>query len=820
MAKRGGSKATPPAAALKAPERTAASAWADYWKAIRSRNYEEARAFGAEYVGLLGDIDAEHAVGTVNAYVDLSSFTYSEGQAVVQGYLRRLIELASQSSQFALPFWALADEFTHFAPRYAEEDAPAAALALERGLEAYRTPEFAAALAYSGTALPRSRKDEVVRAGLELAPGNASLLLALSHVQRIDDNLAGMRETLLRIPAGEISYDRQITAPALAWASAYVDPAAELPALNVAETPSNEMEFLRLLILLRADVSAPVWHRLIWRLSKQGSGPISLRTNATTGSEEIYGNDGFRPETVWPAHVSFIKAVMSREAAGLPQGVAAALQAWLLLTEAEAEGKDDEVERITGHLFASRDANRFADAVNAQFGWGVERICSRLRASIDLTLEAAADLDLREDLWVEQDEFDGASEALLACVGAYVCELADYSVNEWTLEALQRIYNCWREVILSRGLYSLALDCMDDSGEGLERSFDRALFRQRRNKGSDRAEAKKLYAEYLEKHPGSAGALFNLALAIHPDDQHAAADLEWVKSAVDAQRATAQDDLYDKAAKQVADKLQKLQEREDFCRAARSRWPQIHPQGRQLLVTLTHIQAFRGFDHLGQLAGMDADWAEKHYKKLVRLGMVQEVDGGLFQINPHIRPLLVEEDSHRVVGRIIRASGEEAVKQVFNSGLEFTIYQAIAEICPNHLVFPNMALQAIMRYERMKELVDQKHFDYYLKASVDLAVVSSTSYLPLMCFEVDSIYHDTEEQQTRDERKDRLFSVSGVPFMRLRVRGKPSPNVIRGQIAQQVEMLVRGLKDRPWVGADDAKSFLLEMAAGVAAKPH
>lgn len=820
MGKRGASKTKHSAAAPAVPARTAIAAWADYWSAVNSRKYDEARSFATEYVGLLVKIDADHALRTLNAYVDLSSFMFDEGKAVVQSHLRRLVELAAANAQFALPFWALADEFTRYMPRYAEEDAAAAARALERGWEAYHTPEFAAALAYSDTALPRIRKEELVHAGLELAGENPSLLLALAHLQRTYEDPAAMRETLLRIPGGEVTHDGHITAPALAWASAYVDGSTELPALGFAESASSEMEFLRFLSLGGTEDSGRVWHRLIWRLARHGNGPMSLRISADGLPEEIYGNDGFGPDTVWPSRVSFIKAILFREAARLPEGLAAAFEAWLLLTGAEAEGKDEEVERLTDDLFTSRESNPFADPVNAQFSWGIERICSRLRAFIDLTLESASELDLSEDLWAEQDEFDGASEALLACVGADVCELADYSSNKDTIAALQQIYNCWREVILSRNLYSLALECMDDAGEGLDRTFDRALFRQRRNKGSDRVEAKRLYVEHLEKHPGSSGALFNLVLAIHIDDDDAAAALEWVKHAVDMARTTVQDELYDKAAKQVAEKLQNLQERDDFYRAARSRWPQIHPQGRQLLVTLTHIQAFRDFDHLGQLAGMDAEWAGKHYKKLVRLGMVEEDDEGSFEINPYIRPLLVEEDSHRVVGRIIRASGEEAVKQVFNSGLEFTIYQAIAEICPNHLVFPNMALQAIMRYERMKELVDQKHFDYYLKASVDLAVVSSTTYLPLMCFEVDSIYHDTEEQQTRDERKDRLFSMSGVPFMRLRIRGKPSPNVIRGQIAQHVESLVRGLKDRPWVGADDARSFLLEMAAGVTTKPH
>jgi hypothetical protein len=43
-----------------------------------------------------------------------------------------------------------------------------------------------------------------------------------------------------------------------------------------------------------------------------------------------------------------------------------------------------------------------------------------------------------------------------------------------------------------------------------------------------------------------------------------------------------------------------------------------------------------------------------------------------------------------------------------------------------------------MSYERMKKLMVDDDFGYYLRASVDILVVSSTTYLPLLAIEVDS----------------------------------------------------------------------------------
>ena len=150
---------------------------------------------------------------------------------------------------------------------------------------------------------------------------------------------------------------------------------------------------------------------------------------------------------------------------------------------------------------------------------------------------------------------------------------------------------------------------------------------------------------------------------------------------------------------------------------------------------------------------------------------------------------------------------------MFNSQREFTIYQMLVQLCPNHLVFPNCSLQSVMSYERMKELVSEDDFGYYLRASVDIVVVSSTTYLPMLAIEVDSVWHDTERQQRNDDKKDRLFASAGIPFMRLRPVGSPSENTIRAQVAEHVDELVRSLRaDLP--GYDQARG-LLEDLSGV-----
>jgi len=257
-------------------------------------------------------------------------------------------------------------------------------------------------------------------------------------------------------------------------------------------------------------------------------------------------------------------------------------------------------------------------------------------------------------------------------------------------------------------------------------------------------------------------------------------------------------------------RLKTLRTQDQFERTAVTRWPSLTWQAKNVLMALNQIDSFNGFEELGKYAGMNAHWAQHHHRKLMDDGMLFERDGR-YDINPHILPLLERENQHAVAGRIVRTQGTSAVKQVFNSQREFSIYQVVVQLCPNHLVFPNCSLQSIMSYDRMKELVESEDFGYYLRASVDVVVVSSTTYLPLLAIEVDSPWHDTEKQLERDDRKDRLFAVAGIPFLRLRPFGRPTPAVIRGEVSAHLAELISMVRaDMP--GYDQARHLIGDLA--------
>lgn len=91
-------------------------------------------------------------------------------------------------------------------------------------------------------------------------------------------------------------------------------------------------------------------------------------------------------------------------------------------------------------------------------------------------------------------------------------------------------------------------------------------------------------------------------------------------------------------------------------------------------------------------------------------------------------------------------------------------------------------------------------------------MVSATSYLPPLAIKVDSVWRDTERQQRNDKKKDRPLSAAGIPFMRLRPVGQPSQNVIRGQVADHLDEMIRTVRaDVP--GHDQAIRLLRDLSS-------
>ena len=314
------------------------------------------------------------------------------------------------------------------------------------------------------------------------------------------------------------------------------------------------------------------------------------------------------------------------------------------------------------------------------------------------------------------------------------------------------------------------------------------------------AEAEQAYKRYLEGG-ASAGAYHNLALLVERAGRLEDA-LAYIEQAL-ALQPEKEDTLSLKerilrrieqrkqqALLQQEQAEQRQRELENLLRTAPERWANVDFRKRRILGTLAALNTFEGFGELAHLVDMEERVLRGHWSKLVELGMVISLEEGP-RVNPHILDLVKRESAHAVVTRIAYTSSEMMTKPIFNSQQEYKIYRILLELFPNQLVFPNMALQAIFPYARMQAVLSKEVFGYYLMASVDFCVTLTSTYLPLVAFEVDSDYHDSQKQKVRDERKDQIFTTGGIALIHLRAFGQPSPQAMRNDIMEGVRTWLR-----------------------------
>ena len=245
----------------------------------------------------------------------------------------------------------------------------------------------------------------------------------------------------------------------------------------------------------------------------------------------------------------------------------------------------------------------------------------------------------------------------------------------------------------------------------------------------------------------------------------------------------------DSLREQIGVRCAEEQRREQFLCTARERWPQLDYYKRKILSTLLVLGACDDLQRLAEYSCTGEQYFPGNWRKLVGLGMVVEVDNGTFGVNEHIVDLVKQERTHAVATTIIRADSRIAFKPIFNSRLEHTVYNVLIGLFPNHLVFPNMSLQTIFQYDRMRDLLNSETFTYFLMSQVDFCVTSTANYFPIIAFEVDSPYHDVPEQQQRDVKKNEIFRRGGVPLLRLHHATGGREREQSGGIIEQVRKL-------------------------------
>ena len=92
------------------------------------------------------------------------------------------------------------------------------------------------------------------------------------------------------------------------------------------------------------------------------------------------------------------------------------------------------------------------------------------------------------------------------------------------------------------------------------------------------------------------------------------------------------------------------------------------------------------------------------------------------------------------------------------------------------MALPNYLLDQVADVSNMRHLLGEKVWAYGRQCRLDAVLVVPDDGRPVAAFELDSAYHDQPKDRVRDDMKNAIFRLLGMPFFRLRVE---SPGTMR-----------------------------------------
>ncbi|HEY0459786.1 MAG TPA: DUF2726 domain-containing protein [Pyrinomonadaceae bacterium] len=108
-------------------------------------------------------------------------------------------------------------------------------------------------------------------------------------------------------------------------------------------------------------------------------------------------------------------------------------------------------------------------------------------------------------------------------------------------------------------------------------------------------------------------------------------------------------------------------------------------------------------------------------------------------------------------------------RSLFKSAQEKEFFDAVRDVYPQFIVYPNVAVSSIIDFEIVEPHLSSAEKKYFFTAIIDCVVFDYQQlYLPKYFFELDSAYHDDSIQQMKDEYKNNILSAAGQKLYRLR----------------------------------------------------
>lgn len=106
-------------------------------------------------------------------------------------------------------------------------------------------------------------------------------------------------------------------------------------------------------------------------------------------------------------------------------------------------------------------------------------------------------------------------------------------------------------------------------------------------------------------------------------------------------------------------------------------------------------------------------------------------------------------------------------KNLCASRQEYEFLTAVRQYFPSLRAYPNQPLRNFIDIEKLEAVVPLRVRNYAWSAQVDVLLCTEDED-PVVGIELDSVHHDADEAAERDELKNLLFKLAGIPLIRIR----------------------------------------------------
>ncbi|MBB6023586.1 tetratricopeptide (TPR) repeat protein [Paenibacillus sp. JGP012] len=351
------------------------------------------------------------------------------------------------------------------------------------------------------------------------------------------------------------------------------------------------------------------------------------------------------------------------------------------------------------------------------------------------------------------------------------------------------ITNSLVEVLFDHKKYDLLSELYLKGIVDSERKWFEIAFSLKEHQHTDIA--KKVYLEGIEMGDNSSVIYNNIGVILEEDEKNYMGALEYYRH---ANKLEPDDELIQKNINRVEKQLKQEKQRLGILKD--TYFKKINKYHRNLLFTIYKLQPNEHItiDELIQASKQSETFVRNNINKLIELKLIKENGNGAYSIETVIEELIADYVDPKLERQIIKVDNSTLYRPIFYHESEITMYKVLIELFPQHFVFPNISLKTIFEVDKIREFITNEQLNYLFMAHVDFAVISTSMYTPIIAFEKDSVYHDNMTVRSRDEWKNLIFQLGGIPLIRIRFNNSIPAETLKHQIRDATKELILELK--------------------------